>query len=215
MEQISPFPFDKVAKQIKRYHNAEVSGRGGGGGRDVSHQGVGLRHDACRRVICASVVGPTAGPLKPYCFAFFNPKSDNDFCFPFFISQVCWVQEEPKNMGAWSFVRPCIKTSTRKLNNMERKPRYIGRPTSAAPATGLTKVSASEYCGLTSSSELFKACDFTRMYVGADRMFLCVFSGDSVQSWLCGDGGSLVVLSRGTRARRLFLLALCCLPLPP
>lgn len=44
-------------------------------------------------------------------------------------------------MGAWSFVRPCIKTSTRKLNNMERKPRYIGRPTSAAPATGLSKVS--------------------------------------------------------------------------
>ena len=43
-------------------------------------------------------------------------------------------------MGAWSFVRPCIKTSTRKLNNMERKPRYIGRPTSAAPATGLSKV---------------------------------------------------------------------------
>lgn len=32
VEQLTPFPFDKVAKQIKLYHNAEVGGRGAKGG---------------------------------------------------------------------------------------------------------------------------------------------------------------------------------------
>lgn len=64
-------------------------------------------------------------------------------------------------MGAWSFVRPCIKTSTRKLNNMERKPRYIGRPTAAAPAAGLSKVRTTRYhafCGNQRWSFLSCAC---------------------------------------------------------
>ncbi|CAM9750817.1 unnamed protein product, partial [Choristocarpus tenellus] len=78
VEQISPFPFDRVAEEAAQYPNAEV----------------------------------------------------------------CWVQEEPKNMGAWTFVNPCIETSTRDINNAERRPRYIGRTTSAAPATGLSKVRA-------------------------------------------------------------------------
>lgn len=54
--------------------------------------------------------------------------------------QVLWVQEEPKNMGAWTFVQRCIETSTRELNKDEKRPRYIGRATAAAPATGHAKV---------------------------------------------------------------------------
>lgn len=38
-----------------------------------------------------------------------------------------WVQEEPENMGAWSYIRPYLE----KLN-----PIYIGRERSASPATG-------------------------------------------------------------------------------
>lgn len=52
-------------------------------------------------------------------------------------AEVCWVQEEPKNMGAWSFVQPRIATATRVLNNQEKRSGYVGRAPSAAVATGL------------------------------------------------------------------------------
>jgi 2-oxoglutarate dehydrogenase E1 component len=48
-----------------------------------------------------------------------------------------WAQEEPKNMGYWAFVAPRIATTmriSRALNDAGL--RFIGRPPSAAPATG-------------------------------------------------------------------------------
>jgi 2-oxoglutarate dehydrogenase E1 component len=42
-----------------------------------------------------------------------------------------WVQEEPENMGAWSFI-------FRKLRHIPFQ--YIGRPESASPATGYVKI---------------------------------------------------------------------------
>ena len=48
-----------------------------------------------------------------------------------------WVQEEPKNMGAWSFVQPRFATATRTLNGLEQHLAYVGRSPSAATATGL------------------------------------------------------------------------------
>jgi len=47
---------------------------------------------------------------------------------------VFWVQEEPQNMGAWSYVQPRIATALRKVNGKEAT--FVGRPASAAPATG-------------------------------------------------------------------------------
>jgi 2-oxoglutarate dehydrogenase E1 component len=45
--------------------------------------------------------------------------------------EVCWVQEEPQNRGAWTFV------SERLREIWDRVPlRYIGRLPSASPATG-------------------------------------------------------------------------------
>jgi len=73
IEQIAPFPFDRVANEAKLYSNA----------------------------------------------------------------QVVWVQEEPKNMGAWTFVQPRIESATRDLNGKAQRPVYIGRQPSAATATGL------------------------------------------------------------------------------
>jgi 2-oxoglutarate dehydrogenase E1 component len=73
IEQIAPFPWDKVSEEIALYKNAEI----------------------------------------------------------------IWSQEEPKNMGAWSFVQPRISTVTRALNGIERKATYVGRSPSAATATGL------------------------------------------------------------------------------
>ena len=49
-----------------------------------------------------------------------------------------WVQEEPKNMGAWSFVKSRLRHTMRKEgipNNLY----YVGRKSSAAPATGIAK----------------------------------------------------------------------------
>lgn len=73
IEQIAPFPFDRVAEEVARYPNAET---------------------------------------------------------------VVWTQEEPKNMGAWTFVQPRIETATRGLLNKEWRPVYYGRPPAAATATG-------------------------------------------------------------------------------
>ena len=51
-------------------------------------------------------------------------------------AQAVWCQEEPKNMGAWSFVQPRIATATRTLNGREQRPLYVGRRPAAATATG-------------------------------------------------------------------------------
>lgn len=44
-----------------------------------------------------------------------------------------WVQEEPRNMGAWTFVSPRIEEITPEAMG---RPRYVGRVASASPATG-------------------------------------------------------------------------------
>ncbi len=46
--------------------------------------------------------------------------------------EIVWAQEEPKNMGAWTFVAPRLQASA----GLERPPRYIGRPERASPAEG-------------------------------------------------------------------------------
>jgi multifunctional 2-oxoglutarate metabolism enzyme len=45
-------------------------------------------------------------------------------------AEVVWAQEEPENMGAWTFLRPHL----RRISG--REPRYVGRSASASPATG-------------------------------------------------------------------------------
>ena len=52
-------------------------------------------------------------------------------------ADVVWCQEEPKNMGAWSFVEPYLEWVLRTAGSKAERPRYAGRPASAATATGL------------------------------------------------------------------------------
>ncbi len=52
-------------------------------------------------------------------------------------AQVAWVQEEPKNMGAWSFIDPYLEWVLGQVSLGQTRPRYIGRPAAAATATGL------------------------------------------------------------------------------
>ena len=51
-------------------------------------------------------------------------------------AEIVWCQEEPKNMGAWSFVAPHIEKALSEIGRGDAKPFYIGRPESAATATG-------------------------------------------------------------------------------
>jgi 2-oxoglutarate dehydrogenase E1 component len=52
-------------------------------------------------------------------------------------AEVVWCQEEPRNMGAWNFAENYIEWALNQANGKSRRPRYAGRPASAATATGL------------------------------------------------------------------------------
>ncbi|HYX40422.1 MAG TPA: hypothetical protein VE821_01930, partial [Pyrinomonadaceae bacterium] len=47
-------------------------------------------------------------------------------------TQLVWAQEEPKNMGGWTFVEPRLMNMLPKCE----RPYYVGRAASASPATG-------------------------------------------------------------------------------
>jgi 2-oxoglutarate dehydrogenase E1 component len=51
-------------------------------------------------------------------------------------AQFMWCQEEPRNMGAFSFIEPYLEWVLRQIGASEERPTYAGRPSSAATATG-------------------------------------------------------------------------------
>jgi 2-oxoglutarate dehydrogenase E1 component len=54
-----------------------------------------------------------------------------------------WAQEEPRNMGAWRFIRERFLDGEARHPG-GRVPRYVGRPDSASPAAGSLKVHLAE-----------------------------------------------------------------------
>ena len=52
-------------------------------------------------------------------------------------AEMVWCQEEPRNMGAWSFIEPNLEWVLEHIDAKHKRPRYAGRPSSAATATGL------------------------------------------------------------------------------
>ncbi len=60
-------------------------------------------------------------------------------------AEIVWAQEEPKNMGAWSFVEPNIEWVLQRLEPPRNdRARYAGRAASAATATGLASKHSQE-----------------------------------------------------------------------
>lgn len=55
-------------------------------------------------------------------------------------NEVIWVQEEPGNMGAWTFLRERIAGHLKPGQKLS----YAGRPASASPAVGSYKISISQ-----------------------------------------------------------------------
>jgi 2-oxoglutarate dehydrogenase E1 component len=52
-------------------------------------------------------------------------------------AEMVWCQEEPKNMGSWSFIEPYLEWVLGHIDAKHPRVRYAGRPAAASPATGL------------------------------------------------------------------------------
>lgn len=53
-------------------------------------------------------------------------------------AKLIWCQEEPQNMGAWSYIEPLLESTLGYINAKYKRVKYIGRKAAASPAAGLT-----------------------------------------------------------------------------
>ena len=67
---------------------------------------------------------------------------------PYKNAELVWCQEEPANMGAWTFVDRRIEKVLGALGGKATRPLYVGRDDAASPATGLAKVHAQQQAAL-------------------------------------------------------------------
>jgi len=63
-------------------------------------------------------------------------------------AEVVWCQEEPANMGAWTFVFPRLVSLNEELGRVQLLPVYVGRAEAASPATGQHKIHVNEQAAL-------------------------------------------------------------------
>ena len=64
------------------------------------------------------------------------------------VTEIVWTQEEPQNMGGWTFVAPRLQAIT----PANAKLRYLGRDASASPATGSYAIHNLEQANLVNDS---------------------------------------------------------------
>ena len=67
---------------------------------------------------------------------------------PYRNAEVFWCQEEPENMGGWTYVDRRLEKVLKDLGVKAKRPDYVGRKEAASPATGLAKVHAQEQATL-------------------------------------------------------------------
>lgn len=60
------------------------------------------------------------------------------------LSKVIWAQEEPRNMGAWSFMEPRLRDLLGELGRKKVEIQYVGRVDKASPAVGSPKLHEKE-----------------------------------------------------------------------
>ena len=61
---------------------------------------------------------------------------------------IVWAQEEPRNMGAWTFIRDRLDSVLSEINHPCIQSKYVGRVEAASPATGLMKKHIAEQSAL-------------------------------------------------------------------
>ena len=67
------------------------------------------------------------------------------------LEEIVWVQEEPRNMGAWSYVEPRLRDLIGQLGR-DLPLRYVGRPERASPAEGFADRHAAEHARIVSTA---------------------------------------------------------------
>jgi 2-oxoglutarate dehydrogenase E1 component len=71
---------------------------------------------------------------------------------PYRNADVVWCQEEPENMGAWSFIDRRLEKVLGRLDSKVTRPAYFGREAAASPATGQARVHAREQATLVAAA---------------------------------------------------------------
>ena len=78
-----------------------------------------------------AVRSPKASIMRVEQFYPFHADKFREFLEPYSkVKRLVWCQEEPQNMGAWSFLAPIIEEV------IGRRPEFVGRTATASPATG-------------------------------------------------------------------------------
>jgi 2-oxoglutarate dehydrogenase E1 component len=67
-------------------------------------------------------------------------------------AEIIWCQEEPKNMGAWSFISPYIEEVLETLGRTGGRVLYVGRKAAASPAAGYLSIHNAEQEALVSAA---------------------------------------------------------------
>ncbi|WP_146345903.1 2-oxoglutarate dehydrogenase E1 component [Falsiphaeobacter marinintestinus] len=71
-------------------------------------------------------------------------------------AEMVWCQEEPKNQGAWTFIEPNIEWALTRIGAQNQRPIYVGRATSASPATGLASQHKAQQAALVNDALTIK-----------------------------------------------------------
>jgi 2-oxoglutarate dehydrogenase E1 component len=64
------------------------------------------------------------------------------------VDEIVWCQEEPRNMGAWSYIFEPLEQVLLELGTKVKRPAYAGRPAAASPATGQMRKHVAEQAKL-------------------------------------------------------------------
>jgi 2-oxoglutarate dehydrogenase E1 component len=70
----------------------------------------------------------------------FPKRSLAEALAPYRTAEVVWCQEEPENMGAWTFIDRKVEAVMKEAGMKAARPLYVGRPEAASPATGLARI---------------------------------------------------------------------------
>jgi 2-oxoglutarate dehydrogenase E1 component len=82
----------------------------------------------------------------------FPEKTLGRLLAPYRGADLVWCQEEPENMGAWSFVDRRIERVLDGAGIAARRPAYAGRAEAASPATGLASTHAAQQRALVAAA---------------------------------------------------------------
>jgi 2-oxoglutarate dehydrogenase E1 component len=81
------------------------------------------------------------------------------------VEEVVWAQEEPKNMGAWTYVQPRLRASIGTVTTLK----YVGRPERSSPAEGYAKMHEVEQKRIVNDALSYTSPASSRRKAGAAR----------------------------------------------